>query len=438
MNHLIQISHDSRRVVHYNPDKQTLDLIKIPTKITNGTVHPIETLNLRVTNPLAVVCIHPRLAEVIAIPSKSQRGISVPRGPGEKSDTSAQVTKTTLLLDRYTGYNKQLTLHPLILEFKALPENAFNVVPLPWLLKYSPCGKYLAIHTRTVSPIHPTFNQILIFDVENDFTYMTSATLNYNVEDFEWVCEEGSMRVIAACIDGQLRVYSLLIEEKLLKCEQEYNISSSPLSSISYRDSSHVPGLLIGTRDGNTYIMDPNNMICTYSNLVDLDLPILSVSKGNKDIDIITYVNEYAHLVRIEDGVPKEIKQITDLNPRWRAVYCTNNGTVVMLDKEGSLKFSSMHQTLKSAGHGEKSHSNKQSLDLFQSSDKDKRVDEETQNSKKRRRDYGIRQDRDGDRNRSLRNDRDRDRNRDNRDNRDRNHDRDRDRDRDYWGKRRR
>lgn len=439
MNHIIQVSGDSRRVVHYNPDKQTLDLMKLSTKITNA-VHPSETITLRLTTPIAALSIHPKFPEVIAIPSKSQQSISVPKGPGEKSGVSVmatkQATKATISLNHYRTYNKELVFNPLILEYKASMDNKINVSPLPWLLKYSPCGKYLAIHTRIVSPIHPSFNEILIFDAANEFTYITSANFNFSVEDLEWVCDEDSIKLIAACIDGQLRIFSYLPDEEILKCEHEYNISSSPLSSISYRDSFNVPGLLIGTRDGNTYIMDPNTMICSYSNLVNNDLPVLCVSKGNKDIDIITFVNENAHLVRIEDGIPKEVKQIVDLNPRWRGVYCTNNGTVIMLNKEGDLKLLSMHQTLKTASLEEKPKENKESLELFKVPDKEMKVDGDSQLGKKRKRDYGIRQDREGDRNRE----RDRDRDRDNRNGRDKrdNRDRDYDRDRDYWVKRRR
>lgn len=356
MRHILAVSTDSTRAVHYNPSKETVSVFKLPQKASAQSITPLETLSARVSS-LTFLCIHPLLPIIAAIPYKASNlgDLKIPAGPSvthqSSSNSIPQPNKTTMnrisiiLYNHYTP--KVLNSTTLTIE---LPETvtSSSSIPTPWCMKYSTCGRYLAVHTRTYRSSSSPIHQLFVIDSKKNYKCLESIKVDSGIEDIEWGLKNN---IITASTDGVLRIYSFVTDENnySMHFEQSYNLSSSPLSAMAYNiDQS---SLLIGTRDGNTFYIDPMTMCCTHSELTNIDSPVLSILLGPLKTIIITYVSEHAHILRINDN-DNEIKEICELKNIFNTyttgcgVFCTTTGILVYLNKEGEVIFKNLNSTI--------------------------------------------------------------------------------------------
>lgn len=351
MRHTLAVSRDSTRAVYYNSSKETISVFKLPQKALLQTITPSEILSVRVPS-LTFVCIHPFLPIVAAIPYKAINpgALKIPAGPSATHQSSSNSipapSKTTvsrfsiILYNHYTP--KVLDSTTLTIE---LPNTITDSTLTPWCMKYSTCGRYLAVHTRTYNSLSSTIHQLFVLDSKKNYECLTSINLNLGIEDLEWGPKNN---ILTASIDGQLRIYSFVTDEDdfSIKFEHNYNLSSSPLSAMTYNIT--YSSLLVGTRDGNTFYIDPMTMCCTHAGLTEIDSPVLSISTGPLKTIIITYVNENAHILRIndKDNEIKEICEFKDILSTYATgcgMFCTNTGILVYLNKEGEVSFTSLN-----------------------------------------------------------------------------------------------
>lgn len=304
---------------------------------------PYESLSLR-TSSVSALCIHPKLPIMLGISSKKTTISSIPRGPGSfnlinnntktnttktntttntntntNTDTntnsntsntdSNQIIKSKILLTLFTYYTKHVIPNPLIIEVES-PDNNADINLSPYCMKYSRCGKYLALHTRSyftsINNIEKTNYQIFIFNVEQNYSFLTYFKLSNGIEDFDWNLKSDIL--LGAGTDGHLYIFNFNYINNELNLIKSLNLSSSSLSSIVYNepndDTDNITklGILIGTRDGNALFINPKTMSCTNSLLNKIDYPILKISLGFKGIGIVSYIsytNESARIIRI-------------------------------------------------------------------------------------------------------------------------------------------
>lgn len=379
MKHQLNVSDNGTFVAHYAPNTEILTIHKFPPKqsLSQNTVSPIESLTLRIS-PVSSLCIHPTLPVLLGIVMKKST-TSIPRGPASsnsiKLDINNLTTKSTNVADDtdniksnsskskisltlYSYYNKLIST-PLIIEVEA-PDNG---TISPHTMKYSKCGKYLALHTRIYSTsLSETSFQIYIFDIEDNYSFVTHLKLDSGLEDIEWNLK--SDIILGAGTDGQLYIYKFC--DMKLSLIKSLNLSSSSLTSIAYsepvnsNDLSSKLGLLIGTRDGNSLFIDPITMSCTHSLLNNIDYPISKVSIGPNGISLINYVsynNAPSQIIQIlnnNDNVNNEkiIGRITDLYPSYNqnnySTGCggiiTKYGIVVYIKRDGKICFKNIQE----------------------------------------------------------------------------------------------
>lgn len=410
--HQLAASDDGTRVVHYSPTTESLSVYKLPLKSPSSqrasiastlSVTPVESLTLRIS-PVSALCLHPSTPVIIGIPLKNHGfdgysdGINrIPKGPSTKPSTSMPkgpastfpkgpneqrkmtqtvgettsnsiinaATKNKILLTLYSYYTRPLVSTPLTIEV-----NASGTLS-PWCMKYSPCGKYFALHTRSYEKVDGTditLFQLFLFDVENNYSFITSIKLEAGVEALAW--NQKSDYILAAGSDGSLYTYYFDCKTNELSIKKTLNLSSSSLSSISYsepideNDKLSQLGIIVGTKDGNTIYIDPATMCCTHTMLSEINLPVLNVSMGGDGINIITYfsyTNEPAHVVRIlaQENKAEEIGIIKDIYPMLNklgnyspndvigcGVLCTKSGVVVSVKKDGKVCFETLQDSL--------------------------------------------------------------------------------------------
>ena len=442
---------------------------------------------------------HPEFPVLLGVPLEKS-GSSIPRGPSSVSSSAQNLlkpsspsktsntptttvkTKTKIQLTLYSYYSGPIVSTPLIVEVEAPANRTLS----PWCIKYSPSGKYLAVHTRSYSNCGlETINQIFIFDAGNNYSFVTYAGLENGIEDLDWNYKSDIL--LAAGSDGHLNIYEFdqLNDELLLK--KIMKLSSSPLSSICYHEALNEKndssaGLLVGTRDGNTLFVDPCTMCCTNSVLFDIESPVLKVSLGPNGTCIVTYLsynNEPAYIIRIsqQGNEYEKIADIEDIYPTYNAssdnagattgcgALITKFGIIVYVKKDGKVCFETLNELLskkdksktkvEAAGTPKGGNPKKRAVDLFNRI-KDKEdpslgsgvgLKKQKDSYGKSQREYwdsrqGVREreksrekdagDRGRDRGRDRR-DRDRDRDRDKDRDRERERERDRERDRDSW-----
>lgn len=430
MRHQLVLSLDGTSVAHYAPNTELLSVHRFTSKqalYSSSSVSPVESLSLRIS-PVSTLCIHPKLPVILGITLKKSNINAIPRGPSSSSSSSSsnttengssnndsQASKSRIPLTLYTYYTRPIVSTPLIIEVESPDDGALS----PWCMKYSPCGKYLALHTRsyfTNSSYKPTTYQLYIFDVEKNYAFMAYTKLETGLDDIEWNAK--STVLLTAGTNGQLYVFNFKnINESngfTLEYLQKLNLSSSSLSTISYyEDTENVDdsAILVGTRDGNTLFIDPTTMITTLSIFTEIDSPVLKVSMGPDKSAIITYIsytNEPAHIIRItaHNDEYKELAKITDIYPPYNpqnsysttgcGVLLSRIGVVTYVKKDGKLCFktlqdlispktstSSSSNEIKKSTTSSSSSSNqkKRSLDLFD------RVVEKDESSQKQQKD---------------------------------------------------
>lgn len=413
MKHQLSVSDNGIFVAHYAPNTEILTIHKFSPKQSQlqNTVSPIESLSLRIS-PVSSICIHPNLPILLGIVMKKSTTL-IPRGPASsnsiKLNTSNITIKSTNLenntdnikinsskskisLTLYSYYKKLIST-PLIIEVEASDTGTIS----PHTMKYSKCGKYLALHTRTysTSSLSESNFQIYIFDVENNYSFITYNKLDCGLEDVEWNLK--SDIILGAGTNGQLYIYKF--SDLRLNLIKSLNLSSSSLTSIAYsepinsNDLNSKLGLLIGTRDGNSLFIDPITMLCTHSLLNDIDYPISKISLGPNGISIINYVsynNAPSQIIQIlnnDNNNEKVIGQVTDLCPSYNqnnySTGCggiiTKYGIVIYIKRDGKICFKNIQefiqkstekQTILSNKTTSKTQSNvknlrKRSVDLF-------------------------------------------------------------------------
>lgn len=344
----LDVNRDGSRVAHYSTSSDILAVYKLPTKIsqTSELSSPTETLSLRVS-PLSSICIHPKLPLILGIPYKKPDVTgTIPKGPASSSSSASNdkildttVSTKRVLLSSYSYYSKHITATPLVLN---LPS---PIQCVPSNMKFSSCGKYLAI---SVSSIEKTsFNQLYILDVENGYSLIAQISIDSGVEDLAW--NDNSEFIMIACSDGNLRVFKFINSE--LTLIKSLNLSSSSLSSISFNNENN--GILIGSRDGNSYYVDSKNLICNYSQISsDIDYPIINVSLTASNYAIITHTlttintsNDIAKIIEIpRDNVDvssnfKEILSIDSIGNIGYGVHCTVNNILFYIGQDNKLIF---------------------------------------------------------------------------------------------------
>lgn len=354
MKQLLGISQDSCRVVHYNGTKESLTVYRLSPKSHSNSVPAQEALSVRVS-AIDALCTHPTLPVVVAVASKTAPGTGAPTKDALSAQSSAPSKQKKISLTLYTHYSRAIVSTPLTIELDT--EEPASVYP--WGMKYSPCGKYLAVHAKSYrqSSSLPAY-ELFVFDSENNYSLVSSVETESGIEDMAWSSGSSSY-IVAGATDGQLRVFGLNTADDSaasLSLLRSYNISSSPISSICYSGLSPDaasrtakpnlrPELLVGTRDGNIFLVDPTTMTCVLADFIDVDLPVLSVSLGPRNIAVVTYLNEFSYAVQIEDGKTEKAFEIKDLYPTYNGgcgVYCTNSGTVVYINKDGGVSFQSL------------------------------------------------------------------------------------------------
>jgi WD40 repeat protein len=380
MRHILAISVDSTRIVHYNPSKELVTVHKLPQKPSTHTVTPLETLSTR-SAPITSLCIHPTLPIFAAIPYKSLTSnvYKVPKGPSAIDQTTISNTKTILKnkfsIVLYTHYtSKALNYTTLTIELPSVTDDDASLTP--WCMKYSQCGRYLAIHTRTYSSNIATIHQLHILDTKTNYDHISSVKIDSGIEDIEW---SPNNNILAACTDGQLRIF-LFDENKdrdhhtfEINFQRSYNLSSSPLSALTYNINESA--LLVGTRDGNTFYIDPTTMCCIYSELANIDLPVLSISIGPMKTCIITYISEHAHILRITNDKFENLKEVNDLCNTYSTgcgAFCTQTGFFIYVNLEGTIIFKTLNSLIASEttknNKRTNNNSKKRPLDLFDDS----------------------------------------------------------------------
>lgn len=380
MRHQLTMSADGLWIAHYAPPTETLTVHRLPAKQSaQSHVYSIESLSLRIS-PVSSLCMHPEFPVLLGVPLE-KTGSSIPRGPSslgssapnslkplspsKTSDTALTTTKTKtkIQLTLFSFYSRPMVFTPLIVEVEAPADRTLS----PWCIKYSPSGKYLAVHARSFSNSGlDTINQIYIFDTKNNYSLVTSTDVESGIEDLDW--NHKSDTLIAAGSHGQLHLYEFdqMNDELLLK--KSMKLSSSALSSICYYEEINEKddisaGLLVGTRDGNTLFIDPSTMCCTNSVLFDVESPVLKVSLGPNGIGIVSYLscnNEPAYIIRIsqQGDEYEQIAEIDDIFPTYNAAsdnanattgcgaLVTKFGIMVYVKKDGKVCFETLSELL--------------------------------------------------------------------------------------------
>lgn len=368
MSHILQLSSDNQYIVHYSPSKETLTVAKVPSNASISNLSLSESVSMK-TSHIKSLSIHPSQDIIIAVPNKpyGQQSSGIPTGP---SSSNSKILKNDINnIDKPIPFNPQrqisLTLYSynkreisskqLILDL--INESTPSL--FPYCVEYSSNGEYLAVYTRSYS--HLTGYSHVLFLFDSNYNCLTSISLDSSLEVMKW---SGGF-ILCACTDGKLRVIKIINDDDdgvSLVLIKSLHLSSSPLSSIDYKETlEEKPILLIGTRDGNSILMDPISMSCSYSPLIEKDFPVLSVSIGPLSTFIITYVtntNEPAHILQYNEIEPienREVEKIEDesnFNPindvyqisdiftnssiyNPSGVCCTDNGIVIYLDKDG-------------------------------------------------------------------------------------------------------
>lgn len=313
MRHIVEACLDSYKVVHYSPQNETLSVYRLPGK---HTVVPSSTTPIKI-GPVRALSIHPRLdiaAAVIETPSAAKMSSTIPTGPSGTTTTSTSSRNGADIIQSGSSNFTNVTISLVSFEKSEVKstsmvldlENPVNAPAVPYSLRFSSDGHHLAIYTRAYTAQKGTNHQISIFDATDNYKFVSAIKIDYYVEDVQWNHNSEEPYLLCACTDGQLRVIKMSTETMQLSLAKTYNISSSPLSSIHYPFHGRrgiEPRIAIGTRDGNTFLLDPTSMMVTHSQIMDKDLPILGLTVCKHSTYILTYAshtNEPAYIFRMK------------------------------------------------------------------------------------------------------------------------------------------
>lgn len=294
--HLLVTTKGKNIIGHYDPTNETLSIIRLDHKgsqvYASRTLMPIVNLSLNTKEPVAAGILQK----------------SVP------SNTSS----ITIML--YSYFTKTLVPSPLTIETKTDE----SVQLSPWSLSYSPEGDLLAVHTRSSNSQY-----IFVCDVSEHYK-VVSCIKTTSIEEMIWCETPRGKFIVSTCNDGRLCVFKVNTES--IEFVKDYNISSSAISSIQV---DHLgKGFYIGTRDGNTFYMDKSTMIVTRSEIVSVDLPVVSIS-STKTTLAISHNNGAAQILRTSPiSEKREADTVTIDNLSNCGVKSTPNGTFVYVQND--------------------------------------------------------------------------------------------------------